>query len=99
VLVTENVKDFAAERDIVIVCVLKSRLPQQGMEQYVAAMLDRWAVANPDRRSNKRGKRPLGTFRSGADAGRLLSVREHSAVIYVVDALVPALERWPPEDG
>ncbi|MGH3567035.1 MAG: DUF5615 family PIN-like protein [Pseudonocardia sp.] len=27
VLVTENVKDFAAERDFVIVCVLTSRLP------------------------------------------------------------------------
>lgn len=48
VLVTENVKDFNAERDIVIVCVLKSRLPQQGMEGHLAAMLDRWALANPD---------------------------------------------------
>jgi hypothetical protein len=48
VLVTENVKDFAAERDIVIVCVLKPRLPQQGMEKHLAVMLDRWATANPD---------------------------------------------------
>jgi len=47
-LVTENVKDFAAEHDIVIVCVLKSRLPQQGMADHLVQMLDAWATANPD---------------------------------------------------
>ncbi|MGH3900289.1 MAG: DUF5615 family PIN-like protein, partial [Pseudonocardiaceae bacterium] len=31
-LVTENVMDLAAEHDIVVVCVLKSHLPQQGVE-------------------------------------------------------------------
>lgn len=48
VLVTENVKDFARERAIVTLCVLKSRLPPQGMARHLAAMLDRWATANPD---------------------------------------------------
>ena len=35
-LVTENVKDFAAEHDIVVVCVMKSHLPQQGMDGHLA---------------------------------------------------------------
>jgi hypothetical protein len=48
VLVTENVKDFAGEHDLVIVCVLKSRLRQRGMAQQLADMLDGWATANPD---------------------------------------------------
>src|SRR5215207_9236949 len=47
VLVTENVKDFAAQ-DIVIVCVLKSRLPPHGMAEHLARVLDGWATANPD---------------------------------------------------
>ncbi|GEL19797.1 DUF5615 family PIN-like protein [Pseudonocardia asaccharolytica] len=46
VLVTENVKDFAAERDLVVVCVLKSRLPAQGMGPHLADLLDGWASAN-----------------------------------------------------
>jgi 3-hydroxyisobutyrate dehydrogenase-like beta-hydroxyacid dehydrogenase len=46
-LVTENVKDFVAEHDIVLVCVLKSHLPQQGMDGHLAAVLDQWAAANP----------------------------------------------------
>lgn len=46
-LVTENVKDFATERDITIVCVLKSRLPTKGMAQRLADLLDTWATANP----------------------------------------------------
>ena len=45
-LVTENVKDFAGEHDLVIVCVLKSRLPAKGMGAHLAALLDKWAVAN-----------------------------------------------------
>src|SRR5688500_16389256 len=48
VLVTENVKDFATEHDIIIVCVLKSRLRQQGMAEHLAQMLDAWATGNPD---------------------------------------------------
>jgi hypothetical protein len=46
-LVTENVKDFARERGIVVVCVLKSRLPPAGMHVHLAALLDAWAKANP----------------------------------------------------
>jgi hypothetical protein len=42
-LVTENVKDFAAERDVVVVCVLKSRLPGRGMAVALADLLDGWA--------------------------------------------------------
>lgn len=48
VLVTENVKDFAAERDLVILCVLKSRLPALGMDEHLADLVDRWASAHPD---------------------------------------------------
>lgn len=47
-LVTENVKDFADERDLVLVCVLKSRLPSGGMANRLAELLDGWARANPD---------------------------------------------------
>ncbi|MGH3998076.1 MAG: DUF5615 family PIN-like protein [Pseudonocardiaceae bacterium] len=47
-LVTENVKDFAAEHDIVIVCVLKSHLPQHGMDSHLAAVLDQWTATNPE---------------------------------------------------
>lgn len=48
ILVTENVKDFAAESEIVIVAVLKSRLPAKGMAEHLARMLGTWASANPD---------------------------------------------------
>lgn len=47
-LTTENVKDFAAEAGIVVVCVPKSRLPPEGMDHHLAAMLHRWAAANLD---------------------------------------------------
>lgn len=47
-LVTENVKDFAAEHDIVVVCVLKSQLTQHGMDVHLASVLDQWAATNPD---------------------------------------------------
>lgn len=46
-LVTENVKDFAGETDVVVVCVLKSRLPPKGLADHLAALLDKWATANP----------------------------------------------------
>jgi Domain of unknown function (DUF5615) len=48
VLVTENVKDFAARQDLAVVCVLKSRLPASGMAEHLARRLDKWATANPD---------------------------------------------------
>lgn len=48
VLVTENVMDFAAEREIAVVCMLKSRLPPEGMDVHLAAALDGWAAANPE---------------------------------------------------
>jgi len=47
-LVTENVKDFAGERGLMVVCVLKSRLPSGGMHVHLAALLDGWAKANPE---------------------------------------------------
>ncbi|HZD22048.1 MAG TPA: DUF5615 family PIN-like protein [Acidimicrobiia bacterium] len=47
-VVTENVADFAAERDLVIVCILKRNLPSGGAQaQVLAAVLDRWATDNP----------------------------------------------------
>lgn len=48
ILVTENVKDFAAVPDIVVVCALKSRLPAEGMGRHLAALLAAWATANPE---------------------------------------------------
>ena len=48
VLVTENVKDFAAFHDFAVVCVLKSRLPASGIAEHLARLIDRWAAANPD---------------------------------------------------
>lgn len=48
-LVTENVSDFAGERDVVLVFVLKRRLPAGGAQApALAALLDRWAGANPE---------------------------------------------------
>ncbi len=47
-LVTENVRDFAGERGIVVVCVLKSRLPSSGMHVDLSALLDGWAKTNPE---------------------------------------------------
>ncbi|MGH3949101.1 MAG: DUF5615 family PIN-like protein [Pseudonocardiaceae bacterium] len=46
-LVTENVKDFAAD-GIVVVCILKAHLPQHGMDEHLAAVLDQWAAVNPE---------------------------------------------------
>lgn len=48
-VVTENVADFAAERDVVLVFVLKRNLPAGGGQAgALAKILDRWAQANPD---------------------------------------------------
>lgn len=48
VVVTENVADFAAELDLVLVCILKQRLPSGGAQaRALATMLDRWANDNP----------------------------------------------------
>lgn len=47
VLVTENVKDFAGEKELVIVCVLKSRLRQPGMAEHLARTINAWAQAHP----------------------------------------------------
>lgn len=47
-VVTENVVDFAAERDVVLVFVLKKNLPSGGAQvQALATMLDAWAKSNP----------------------------------------------------
>ena len=48
VVVTENVADFAAEPDLVLVCILKRNLPSGGAQAHaLAAVLDRWATDNP----------------------------------------------------
>jgi hypothetical protein len=47
-VVTENVADFAAERDLVLVFVLKRHLPVGGAHApALAELLDQWARANP----------------------------------------------------
>jgi hypothetical protein len=48
-VVTENVADFAAERDIVLVFVLKKNLlAGGGQATALAKILDRWAKDHPD---------------------------------------------------
>lgn len=48
-VVTENVADFAAERDVVLVFVLKKNLPAGGGQAAaLAKALDRWAQDHPD---------------------------------------------------
>lgn len=48
-VVTENVADFAAERDLVLVFVLKKNLPAGGGQAAaLAKILDRWAQDHPD---------------------------------------------------
>lgn len=48
-VVTENVSDYAREPDLVVVCVLKRRLPAGGAQAgALAELLDRWASDNPD---------------------------------------------------
>ena len=47
--VTENVADFAAERDVVLVFVLKKNLPAGGGQAAaLAKALDRWAHDHPE---------------------------------------------------
>lgn len=48
-VVTENVADYSAERDVVLIFVLKKNLPAGGaLAPALAKILDRWARANPD---------------------------------------------------
>jgi len=48
-VVTENVADFAAERDVVLVFVLKKNLPAGGGQAAaLAKSLDHWAQAHPE---------------------------------------------------
>jgi len=48
-VVTENVVDFATERDVVLVFVLKKNLPAGGGQAAaLAKVLDRWAQDHPD---------------------------------------------------
>jgi predicted nuclease of predicted toxin-antitoxin system len=48
-VVTENAADLAAERDMVLVFVLKRHLPAGGAQATaLAKALDDWARANPD---------------------------------------------------
>ena len=48
-VVTENVADFVAERDVVLVFVLKKSLPTGGGQAAaLAKVLDRWAADHPD---------------------------------------------------
>jgi hypothetical protein len=48
-IVTENAADFAAERDLVLLFVLKQNLPAGGAQAAaLAAVLDRWAHEHPD---------------------------------------------------
>lgn len=49
VLVTENVADFATERDVALVFVLKRNLPPGGAQASgLAKVLDHWADENPE---------------------------------------------------
>lgn len=48
-MVTENVADFAGERDLVLVFVPKAKLPPGGGQAAALAdLLHRWASATPD---------------------------------------------------
>ena len=48
-IVTGNVADFASERDVVLVFVLKESLPAGGGQSAgLARRLDAWATANPE---------------------------------------------------
>lgn len=48
VIVTENVKDFTGCREVVVACILKSRLPVEGLANRLAELLDRWTATNPE---------------------------------------------------
>src|SRR5262245_53254684 len=48
-LSTENVADFASERDVALIFVLKRNLPAGGAQAVgLAKLLDLWATDNPD---------------------------------------------------
>jgi hypothetical protein len=48
-IVTENVADFAAERDVVLLFVLKKNLPPgRAQASALASVLDRWAHEHPE---------------------------------------------------
>lgn len=48
-VVTENVADFAAERDVALIFVLKRNLPAGGGQAAaLAKILDRWAQDHPE---------------------------------------------------
>ncbi len=48
-LVTENITDYAPEPDLVLVCVLKRKLPSGGAQaRALAELLNHWATENPD---------------------------------------------------
>lgn len=48
-VVTENVADFAAERDVVLLFVLKKNLPPGGAQAAaLASVLDLWAHEHPE---------------------------------------------------
>jgi hypothetical protein len=48
-VVTENVADFAAERDLILVFVLKKNLPAgSGQAAAMARIVDRWGRDHPD---------------------------------------------------
>jgi Domain of unknown function (DUF5615) len=48
-VVTENVADFAAERDLILLFVLKKNLPSGGAQAgALASALDRWAHEHPE---------------------------------------------------
>jgi hypothetical protein len=48
-VVTENVADYAAERDVTLVFVLKRNLPPGGAQApALAAILDRWSKDHPE---------------------------------------------------
>ena len=49
VVVTDNVTDFAAERDVVLLFVLKKNLPPGGAQAAaLASVLDLWAHEHPE---------------------------------------------------
>lgn len=48
-IVTENVADYAAEREVILIFVLKRNLPARGAQApALAKYLDNWSRANPD---------------------------------------------------
>jgi uncharacterized protein DUF5615 len=48
-IVTENVADFAAERDVIVLFVLKENLPPgRAQAAALASVLDHWAQGHPE---------------------------------------------------